>query len=70
MTTQAETCPICGQGHLDARVDKNPVEYKGQTAVLDAHYPVCDACGSEQTSAAAQNSILRLDSTTRHTLVR
>lgn len=52
MTAQAETCPICGQGHLETRVDKNPVEYKGQSAVLDAHYSVCDACGSEQTNAA------------------
>lgn len=52
MTVQAETCRICGQGHLEARVDKNPVEYKGQSAVLDARYSVCDACGSEQTNAA------------------
>lgn len=52
MTVQAENCAICGEGHLDARVDKNPVDYKGQTAVLNAHYSVCDACGSEQTNAA------------------
>jgi YgiT-type zinc finger domain-containing protein len=51
MTTQEGICPICGEGCLEARVDKNPVEYKGQSTVLDAHYSVCDSCGSEQTSA-------------------
>lgn len=52
MTTHVQTCPICGEGHLEARVAKNAVEYKGHTAVLDAHYAVCDTCGSEQTNAA------------------
>lgn len=52
MTTHAQTCPICGEGRLEARVAKNSVEYKGKSAVLDAHYAVCDACGSEQTNAA------------------
>lgn len=52
MGNHAELCPICGEGHLEARLDKNPVEYKGKTATLDMHYSVCSACGSEQSSAA------------------
>ena len=52
MAKQVETCPICGEGHLEAHVDKNVVEYKGQTAELDAHYSVCSECGSEQANAA------------------
>ena len=46
MTTPLENCPICGEGHLHALVDKNPVEYEGQSTVLDCHYSVCDFCGS------------------------
>ena len=48
MTTHLDTCPICGEGHLHALVDKNPVEYEGQSTVLDCHYSVCDFCGSGQ----------------------
>lgn len=48
MTKQDEICPICGEGHLEHRVEKNTVEYNGQTALLDSQYSVCDYCGSEQ----------------------
>ncbi len=51
MATKLDVCPICGEGNLAAAVEKNLVEYKGQTGQLDAHYSVCDCCGSEQTNA-------------------
>jgi|APLak6261674355_1056100.scaffolds.fasta_scaffold00149_11 HTH-type transcriptional regulator/antitoxin MqsA len=50
MTKQDEICPICGEGHLEYRVEKNSVEYNGHTALLDSHYSVCGLCGSEQAS--------------------
>ncbi|WP_064036871.1 type II toxin-antitoxin system MqsA family antitoxin [Methylomonas methanica] len=50
MTKQGEICPICGEGHLDHRVEKNEVEYNGHSAQLDCHFSVCDSCGSEQAS--------------------
>jgi HTH-type transcriptional regulator/antitoxin MqsA len=46
-----EICPICGEGHLEQLVDKNPVEYKGHTTELNSHYSICDSCGCEQASA-------------------
>lgn len=51
MSDSRELCPICGEGHLQTQVGKNSVEYKGQTADLDLHYSLCDACGSEQSNA-------------------
>jgi len=50
MAKQGDICPICGEGHLEHRVEKNSVEYSGQTALLDSQYSVCDQCGSEQAS--------------------
>jgi HTH-type transcriptional regulator/antitoxin MqsA len=50
MIKQGGICPICGEGHLEHRVEKNSVEYRGQTALLDSQYSVCDQCGSEQAS--------------------
>jgi len=50
MTKQEEICPICGAGHLDHQVEKNRVEYNGQTILLDSHYSICNSCGSEQAS--------------------
>ncbi len=47
-TSDRTTCRICGDGHLDARVKRNAVEYKGVQGELDAVYSVCDGCGSEQ----------------------
>lgn len=51
MTKQDDICPICGEGHLEHRVEKNSVEYNGHTALLDSYYSVCDSCGSEQASS-------------------
>ncbi len=45
-------CPICGEGHLQPRIGRNPVEYKRQTSEVEFHSSVCDACGSEQLDAA------------------
>lgn len=50
MTKQGEICPICGEGYLAHRVEKNEVEYNSQSAQLDCYYSVCDSCGSEQAS--------------------
>lgn len=47
-TSDRAICRICGSGHLDSRVKKNMVEYKGVPGELDAVYSVCDGCGSEQ----------------------
>lgn len=51
MSDTANICPLCAEGHLHARIEKNQMEYKGQTAELDLHYSVCDDCGSEQSDA-------------------
>lgn len=51
MTNPTGMCQICGEGHLEARVEKNPVEYKSVSKELDMHCSVCLACGSEQASA-------------------
>ncbi|HHI93159.1 MAG TPA: type II toxin-antitoxin system MqsA family antitoxin [Gammaproteobacteria bacterium] len=45
-------CPICGEGHLQPRIGRSPVEYKGQTSEVEFHSSVCDACESEQLDAA------------------
>jgi HTH-type transcriptional regulator/antitoxin MqsA len=52
MATQAEICPICGEGHLHARVGEQAVDYRGQHGQIAFHYAECDACGSEQANAA------------------
>lgn len=51
MTNPTGMCQICGEGHLEARVEKNPVEYKSASKELEMHCSVCLACGSEQASA-------------------
>ena len=51
MTNPTGMCQICGEGHLEARVEKNPVEYKSVSNALDMHYSICSACGSELASA-------------------
>lgn len=60
MTNENEICPICGEGHLEALVDKTPVEYKNRKAELDSIYSVCDACGCEQANAAQTRHNKRL----------
>ncbi|MDO3377821.1 type II toxin-antitoxin system MqsA family antitoxin [Geoalkalibacter halelectricus] len=52
MNDPSQICPLCAEGCLHAQIGKNRVEYKGQTAELDLHYSLCDACGSEQSDAA------------------
>lgn len=44
-------CPICEAGSLVAQAAENEVTYKGQTRSLPLLMSVCQACGSEQTSA-------------------
>ncbi len=48
MTDSTDLCPICGEGRLQPKIGKNPVEYKSETTKLDLHFSLCDACGSEQ----------------------
>jgi HTH-type transcriptional regulator/antitoxin MqsA len=47
-----EFCPICGEGCLSEQKTTNEVAYKGQTAVLDSFFAVCDVCGVEQADAS------------------
>lgn len=51
MIASHDICPICSEGHLQPRIGKNAVEYKGTPTELDVQYSVCDACGSEQANA-------------------
>ncbi|WP_068976966.1 type II toxin-antitoxin system MqsA family antitoxin [Aeromonas sp. EERV15] len=48
----ATVCPICESGHLHHQIEDIEVEYMGHTAMRPSHYSVCDACGSEQATAA------------------
>lgn len=52
MIDSKKLCSICGEGHLQQQVGKNPVEYKGCTTELDLFFSICDACGSEQSDAS------------------
>jgi HTH-type transcriptional regulator / antitoxin MqsA len=47
-TSDKVICAICGNGHLDSRVKKHVVEYRGAQHLLDVEYSICDGCGSEQ----------------------
>ena len=51
MSNVNNTCPICGEGILYPQVGENTVDYKGQSAELELHFSLCDACGSEQSDA-------------------
>ncbi|ADL54766.1 type II toxin-antitoxin system MqsA family antitoxin [Gallionella capsiferriformans] len=51
MTNPTGICQICGEGHLSALVEINPVEYKGVSKELDMYCSICSVCGSEQASA-------------------
>lgn len=48
----AKLCPICESGHLHHHSEMVEVEFMGQKAMRPSHYSVCDACGSEQATAA------------------
>ncbi len=50
--SKTNLCPICEAGELHEHIEPIEVEYRGHTALLDSRYSVCDACGSEQASAA------------------
>jgi len=50
-TTTDRTCPACGEGVLQARVEKESVEYGGKTEDLALRFTVCDHCGAELTGA-------------------
>ncbi len=45
-------CPLCEEGHLQEHIGKTSVEYRGQKALLDSCFSVCDACGSETATPA------------------
>ena len=51
MNHQKAVCPICEEGKLHPKTDSNLVKYRGHRAMLDLHYSICDACGSEQAGA-------------------
>jgi HTH-type transcriptional regulator / antitoxin MqsA len=40
-------CPVCGQGHVTARIDQVESVYKGSKAMLPLHYAVCSDCTSD-----------------------
>lgn len=42
-----ELCPICGEGHVEMRVEGVESEYKGRKDLVPMHYKVCDACASD-----------------------
>lgn len=44
------TCPICGEGQLTERQERDRVVYQGQEGDIPLAFSVCDACGSEQAS--------------------
>lgn len=44
-------CPICEAGALISKVIENQVSYKGHSRTLPLLISVCEACGSEQTTA-------------------
>ena len=48
MTDSKELCLICEEGYLHPQVGVNTIEYNGQSAELEIHFSICDACGSEQ----------------------
>lgn len=45
------TCDVCDIGIINYRVEKNPVEYNGNTTELDMHYNLCNHCGCSYTTS-------------------
>ncbi|MEA3643715.1 MAG: type II toxin-antitoxin system MqsA family antitoxin [Lamprobacter sp.] len=43
-------CPVCGEGQLTERQERDRVAYQGQEGDIPLAFSVCDACGSEQAS--------------------
>ncbi|WP_019935803.1 type II toxin-antitoxin system MqsA family antitoxin [Oceanimonas smirnovii] len=48
----AKLCPICESGNLHPHSEMVEVEFMGHKAMRPSLYSVCDACGSEQATAA------------------
>lgn len=42
-----ELCPICGEGHTTASLQRLEYEYKGHKTELVSHYQQCDTCTSD-----------------------
>ena len=42
-----ELCPICGEGHVTAQVQKVESDYKGHKAMVPMHYRLCNVCTSD-----------------------
>lgn len=45
-------CPICEEGTLNTREERNEVEFRGVTSTVPFFYQQCDSCGSEQADVA------------------
>lgn len=52
MNAQQELCPLCGEGHVTARVQYEEQTYKGHTELIALHLNECDHCSSEFSGAA------------------
>lgn len=48
---EKELCPVCAEGVLFPKVGTNEVEHNGHKGVIDCHYSLCSACGSEVAGA-------------------
>ena len=54
MTTHNEmsnTCPACGEGHLEAREERHTIEHGGVSGDIPLYLMVCSECGSELAGA-------------------
>ena len=47
----SESCPVCGEGHLEEKTCKNEVRYKEEVGNIPLHFSICDVCGIEQGNA-------------------
>lgn len=45
-------CPLCGEGHITPRTERQETEYRGKQGTVTLRYAECDACGSEITGDA------------------
>lgn len=45
-------CPICEEGHLSTEQEMIHVEHMGNDGKIVSQFSTCDACGSEQATAA------------------
>lgn len=47
-----DSCPLCGDGRLATRTERQETEYRGKQGTVTLRYAECDACGSEITGDA------------------